>query len=66
MQLALGISINSILYWTYKTANCANFANFLVVIGWLTLPTTIKRNLSLNLVDAENERDMLSLPIFAS
>ena len=32
---------------------------------WLTLPTTKKQNLLLNLVDAENERDTMFLPIFA-
>ena len=34
------------------------------VSSWLTLPTTIKRNLSLNLVDAENERRMRILSTF--
>ena len=38
---------------------------FSIVNLWLTLPTTKKQNLSLNLVDTDNERDTMFLPIFA-
>ena len=37
---------------------------FSIVNPWLTLPTTKKQNLSLNLVDIDNERDTMFLPIF--
>ena len=37
---------------------------FSIVNLWLTLPTTKKQNLSLNLVDTDNERDTMFLPIF--
>lgn len=35
-----------------------------IVNLWLTLPTTKKQNLSLSLVDTDNERNTMFLPIF--
>jgi len=37
---------------------------FSIVNLWLTFATNKKQNLSLNLVDADNERNTMFLPIF--
>ena len=49
----------------YSHSSAVSAWTFSIVNLWLTLPTTKKQNLSLNLVDAENERDTMFLPIFA-